>query len=95
MLLHVTTDTADNLQPTTNQYGSEGEEYTSALRTRLVELQAIVEEVENAFIYMHQHLQTPINSLNVVCQKERNECRSNNSYLSGMCFLGRGAGTKS
>ncbi|XP_060772834.1 protein FAM184B isoform X1 [Neoarius graeffei] len=45
MLLHVTTDTADNYQPTTSQY-EEHEESTSALRTRLIELQAAVEEIE-------------------------------------------------
>ncbi|XP_026798807.1 protein FAM184B isoform X3 [Pangasianodon hypophthalmus] len=44
MLLHVTTDT-ENFQPTTSQY-EEGEESTSALRTRLLELQATVEEIE-------------------------------------------------
>ncbi|KAK3507438.1 hypothetical protein QTP70_020628 [Hemibagrus guttatus] len=46
MLLHVTTDTADNFQPSTSQY-EEGEESTSALRARLLELQATVEEVES------------------------------------------------
>ncbi|KAF4071543.1 hypothetical protein AMELA_G00274530 [Ameiurus melas] len=45
MLLHVTTDAADNFQPTTSQ-DEEGEESTSALRSRLLELQAAVEEVE-------------------------------------------------
>ncbi|XP_053475052.1 protein FAM184B isoform X2 [Ictalurus furcatus] len=45
MLLHVTTDTADNFQPSTSQ-DEEGEESTSALRSRLLELQAVVEEVE-------------------------------------------------
>ncbi|KAI5607329.1 protein FAM184B isoform X1, partial [Silurus asotus] len=45
MLLHVNTDTADNFQPTASHY-EEGEEPASALRTRLLELQAAVEEVE-------------------------------------------------
>ncbi|XP_027030231.2 protein FAM184B isoform X1 [Tachysurus fulvidraco] len=45
MLLHVTTDTADNFQPTTSQY-VDGEDSTSVLRARLLELQATVEEVE-------------------------------------------------
>ncbi|KAK2865665.1 hypothetical protein Q7C36_001721 [Tachysurus vachellii] len=45
MLLHVTTDTADNFQPTTSQY-EEGEDSASVLRARLLELQATVEEVE-------------------------------------------------
>lgn len=67
MLLHVTTDTADNLQPTTNQY-EERPESTSALRTRLLELQATVEEVEKTYT----HLQTHTNSKYAVCQK-RNE----------------------
>lgn len=50
MLLHITTDTADNIQPTTSQF-EEGEESTSALRTRILELQATVEEVKK-----HVHL---------------------------------------
>lgn len=57
MLLHVTTDTADNFQPSTSQ-DEEGEESTSALRSRLLELQAVVEEVENK----HIHAYTSANS---------------------------------
>lgn len=52
MLLHVTTDTAENIQPTTCQYEGE-DETTSALRTRLLELQATVEEVKYTFVYTY------------------------------------------